>query len=332
MEYRVKILDVGDADAIIIEYKEKITSPWITVLIDAGNVGAGDKIKENLKKTDGKYVINYAFCTHPDKDHKGGFFDLLDDKSVKIQNLCLMDPCDYIGIEDFAKVKKQDNARIKARACWNHPEDKSKNLIDIAIKKGIFQNISIDSYFNNIPITILGPSDDFYREIVLGMVSNFAEINDSPDTSFYDEIAKVFEEDAKSVIDKDDDDSYTNGSSLILLFEPSENRKFLLTGDASCSSLADALFNTDKDFANCILKVPHHGSEHNLNTELIDFLSPSSAVISAKGSRKHPNSGIVYWLSKYCNVYSTHKSGTLIYTSEKTIHKATPLKEKITEE
>ena len=41
MEYRVKILDVGDADAIIIEYKEKITSPWITVLIDAGNVGDG---------------------------------------------------------------------------------------------------------------------------------------------------------------------------------------------------------------------------------------------------------------------------------------------------
>lgn len=332
MEYRVKILDVGDADAIIIEYKEKTTSSWITVLIDAGNVGDGDKIKEYLKKTNGKHVINYAFCTHPDKDHKGGFFELLDDESVEIQNLCLMDPCDYIGIEDFAKVKKQDNARIKARACWNHPEDKSKNLIDIAIKKGIFQNISIDSYFNNIPITILGPSDDFYREIVLGMVSNFAEINDSPDTSFYDEIAKVSEEDAKSVIDKDDDDSYTNGSSLILLFEPSENRKFLLTGDASCSSLADALFNTDKDFANCILKVPHHGSEHNLNTELIDFLSPSSAVISAKGSRKHPNSGIVYWLSKYCNVYSTHKSGTLIYTSENTIHKAEPLKEKITEE
>ena len=255
----------------------------------------------------------------------------MDDESVKIQKLCLMDPCDYMGIEDFTKVKNQDNARIKARACWNHPEDKSKNLIDIAIKKGIFQNISISSYFNNIPITVLGPSDDFYRQAILGILPNFAEINDAPDTSFYDEIGEISEEDAKSVIDKDDDDSCTNESSLILLFKPSENRKFLLTGDASCSSLADALVNTDKDFTNCILKVPHHGSKHNLNTELIDFLSPSSAVISAKGSRKHPNSGIVYWLSKYCNVYSTHKSGTLIYTSEEAVHKATPLKRKVSD-
>ena len=191
----------------------------------------------------------------------------------------------------------------------------------------IFQNISISSYFNNIPITVLGPSDDFYRQAILGILPNFAEINDAPDTSFYDEMGEISEEDAKSVIDKDDD-SCTNESSLILLFKPSENRKFLLTGDASCSSLADALVNTDKDFTNCILKVPHHGSKHNLNTELIDFFSPSSVVISAKGSRKHPNSGIVYWLSKYCNVHSTHKSGTLIDSSEAAGHKASPLKRK----
>ena len=59
------------------------------------------------------------------------------------------------------------------------------------------------------------------------------------------------------------------------------------------------------------------------------MLEPESAVISAKGSRKHPNSGIVYWLSKYCNVYSTHKSGDLMYTSEKVEYPARPLKKKI---
>lgn len=112
-------------------------------------------------------------------------------------------------------------------------------------------------------------------------------------------MAEVSEETAKSVIDDDDDDSFTNKSSLILLFKPSEKRKFLLTGDATCSSLFDVLVTFDKDLLGCILKVPHHGSKHNLNTKLIDLLSPSSAVISAKGSRKHPNSGIVYWLSKY---------------------------------
>jgi beta-lactamase superfamily II metal-dependent hydrolase len=77
-----------------------------------------------------------------------------------------------------------------------------------------------------------------------------------------------------------------------------------------------------------ILKVPHHGSKHNLTTDIIDKLSPKMSIISAKGSRKHPNSGIVYWLSRHGNVYSTHKSGDLLYPKRPEQPSATPLKPK----
>lgn len=53
------------------------------------------------------------------------------------------------------------------------------------------------------------------------------------------------------------------------------------------------------------LKVPHHGSRRNLNTSIIEDLSPKSSCISAAGNKKHPSGRLVYWLAKYGNVYST---------------------------
>ena len=135
------------------------------------------------------------------------------------------------------------------------------------------------------------------------------------------------DKEVKSVMDTEKETSATNKASLILLFHPG-NQKFLLAGDACAKSLHDVVDNLGDEVKNSILKVPHHGSKHNLTTDVIDLLAPTSATISCKGSKKHPNSGVVYWLSKYCNVYSTAKSGTLTYRSTPIEHPATPLKKK----
>lgn len=47
MEYYVNILDVGDADAIVINYHDNFR--WWTIVVDAGNVGDGNKIKNCIK-------------------------------------------------------------------------------------------------------------------------------------------------------------------------------------------------------------------------------------------------------------------------------------------
>lgn len=83
MQYEVTIMDVKDADAIVVNYHDGYR--WWTAVVDAGNVGDANKVKVYVKhKENNKYVIDYAFCTHPDKDHKGGFFDLLTDSQVEI--------------------------------------------------------------------------------------------------------------------------------------------------------------------------------------------------------------------------------------------------------
>lgn len=60
MKYEVHILNVGDADAIVVKYTYDDVN-WVVAVIEAGNEGDGDKIKECVGKSrDGRYYIDYA--------------------------------------------------------------------------------------------------------------------------------------------------------------------------------------------------------------------------------------------------------------------------------
>ena len=91
MQYEVTIIDVKDADAIVVNYHDGYR--WWTAVVDAGNVGDANKVKVYVKhKENNKYIFDYAFCTHPDIDHIGGFFDLLTDSKVEISNFYIRRP------------------------------------------------------------------------------------------------------------------------------------------------------------------------------------------------------------------------------------------------
>lgn len=326
MRYEVTIIDVKDADAIVINYHDG--NRWWTAVVDAGNVGDSNSVKAHVKhKENNKYIIDYAFCTHPDKDHKGGFFDLLTDPQVEICNF-------YIRRPDI--LMRNDNRRLQynvgeleraAKAVYNHPTDSTRNLIDEARRYSFLVEPIIGQDIVGMPLKVIGPRQDFFKEACYQMAINFAEIEDETDAEKYAEDELPTEEDAKSVMDEQKEESPTNKSSLILLFHPS-SRNYLLAGDACSATLKDALEDNPRIIPGCILKVPHHGSKHNLTTEVINMLRPSSAVISAKGSQKHPNRAVVHFLSKYCDVYSTSKSGTLTYQSEPVTRPATALRKK----
>ncbi len=328
MEYDVNILAVGDADAIVINYREE-NSRWWTIVVDAGNVSDGAKVKQYIRhKESNYYVIDYAVCTHPDKDHKGGFFDLYDDANVKILKFVFANP-EKILSDDYRRIQFNTGSLVqKGKETYNHPTDSNKNLIDIIRSSSQIYQWSYNKDFDGVPLKVVGPEQEFLNNSIYEMALNFAELSDEADADLYNEDEVMTETEAKSVMDTEKETSPTNKSSLILLFHPAD-KKFLLTGDACSKSLHDMVDSLGKEVENCILKVPHHGSKHNLTTEVINLLSPISATISCKGSKKHPNSGVVYWLSKYCDVYSTAKSGNLTYKSIPVLNPATPLKKKM---
>lgn len=72
LKYEYEVLKVGDADAILIRHY--INGEPFIVLIDAGNAGDAAIIKKHLEDYYNSYYIDLAICTHPDSDHKDGFF------------------------------------------------------------------------------------------------------------------------------------------------------------------------------------------------------------------------------------------------------------------
>lgn len=333
-KYEIDILNVNNADAILIRcFNDNVQ---YIVLIDAGNISDYEKIKNHLKNVYNNTYIDLAICTHPDKDHIGGFFGLLEDEEVTINKFWLIDPAKYIDETDIQRYKSKANAEKAVRKLFDKPNDSNQNLISILLSKGIdtYSKIQGNSH-SQIPIKVVAPAEDYYLELVKVMVEDFGlKTYEDADTSDYDENALPDETEVKSVIDVDDDQSPYNASSLVLLFEPGDGKKFLFTGDANCASLTNMIDSYNGELQNItMLKVPHHGSKHNMTTEIIESLSPRMSIISAKGTKKHPSLGLVYWLSKSGNVYSTHKSnGGLHYRSNIDSRKgnstAIPLKKK----
>lgn len=316
LKYEYEALKVGDADAILIRHY--INDVPFIVLIDAGNAGDAAIIKKHLYNS---YYIDLAICTHPDSDHKDGFFDLLQDDDITIDTFWLTDPAQYLDVDDIRSYRNKKNATKAVRKIWQKSTDPNLNLIDLALNKcTTVESVTDGAEHPILPISIVGPSDEYYAEVVKTMVADYG-IKTYEDSSkeAYDDAFKIDENDIKSVIDSEEDSSPYNASSLIILYEPENGKRLLFAGDANTTSL-QMMLNKYKRLRNVdFLKVPHHGSRRNLNTSIIEALSPKKCYISAAGNKKHPSGRLVYWLAKYGNVYSTHICNSYMHCQSGTI-------------
>lgn len=314
MKYEYEILKVGDADAIII--RQYINDESFIILIDAGNACNSATIKTHLKRYYNSTYIDLAICTHPDSDHKDGFFDLLQDPEMTIAEFWLTDPANYIDEHDIQRYRNHSNAVKAVRAIWNKSTDNSLNLIDLALSKcNVVRSVIDGSAHRILPISIVGPSPEYYREVVKEMVAQYGiKAYDDSSKEVYDENFKIDDKEIQSVIDTVEDDSPYNASSLIVLYMPGDGKKLLFSGDANTTSLKMMLDKYQWINNVDLLKVPHHGSRRNLNTQIITLLAPKKSYISAAGNAKHPNGRLVYWLAKHGPVYSTHTANNYIHS------------------
>jgi len=99
---KVIFMDIGViGDSAIIQLPNEKT-----IMIDGGNPGSYDVIKNTLIKNK-ITTIDTVIATHPDKDHIAGLTDLLNDKTIEINQVLTIDfprtTSDYI---DFTKAMK----------------------------------------------------------------------------------------------------------------------------------------------------------------------------------------------------------------------------------
>ncbi len=154
--------------------------------------------------------------------------------------------------------------------------------------------------------------NDPRKHIKVDDVEAGTEAADVVDTADFEKTDRCL---SKVLDDAPDDDSDHNRSSLIVLFEPEYKVRFLFTGDASVDSF-EHMTSTHQLKCKDLrwLKVPHHGSKHNLNSKWIKYFNPSIAYISTLKRGQYLNQCVVNALKKNgSDVISTHNNPTFLY-------------------
>lgn len=336
--WEVDLLPINESkqsgDCILLRYGNLFTGQQMqnVFIIDGGFSDTAISIKEHLKKYyncyyNGQYHITGMILTHPDKDHIYGLVESLKDEQIKIDYLIVNAPWKTLTRSWFKDGRITNNSlKAELQEVFN----KLNELINIAENK---HNAKIlygvdhlgELHCNDAKFTILGPDKEFYNTCI----ANSEKTREKSDNVKYIETKTV------NSLDKEeqyipgkikwpeiDSTSTINESSIVFLFEY-ENFKMLFTGDSGKIGLAKAIDFADSNSINLadtqIIKMPHHGSRHNIDIAFLDrFIHENRTcyISCAKGDEgHHPSKRLINLLNeKGFKVFST--SGSSLHRSK----------------
>lgn len=256
-------------------------------VIDAGTRDTGVKMAEHIKEFYKTETIDVAFATHPHDDHIQGLFSLIENMSVK--NLVMHLPWEYNQelheILDDGRRTHESVRTLLQRSLYS-----LNSLHETAKANGVTVHDFLDDSVQAIlpsEITILGPSYDYYMELLPAFVEDTQARVTTSDSlfgrvrDFFDFLFEALEDPAER------DVSAMNNSSAIILISVEENR-FLFTGDAGVPALDLAIDYAEQNNI-CIYQpnyfhIPHHGSARNLGPTILDRLcGPKLGIFEAEG-------------------------------------------------
>ena len=317
--FEIDMLDVGAADAFLLHTYKKYRESDLeyVVLVDAGNEGDGKKIMKHIKDYYRQQYIDLAICTHCDSDHYGGFKDLLD-AGYRIDKFWIHDPYRHVDVDDVKYIRNKQTLRKRLDEAYAFNDGTS--LLELIRKKGInHEEVFTGDTYSSLNIEVLGPDEDYYESLIPDFRVNLdfkeEQEDDDYESRYYsDSERKTLY--SKALEDANDDPSKVNQSSIIFSFTAFGDT-YLFTGDAGKEALHRVVDNDYGQLKNLRwLKVPHHGSKHNLDNALIDYFNPDSSYISTEKYGKYANRCTVNALKSVGNVYSTHHHGTMCHSRQ----------------
>lgn len=351
-KYEIDMLNVKNADAFLIHFWDDETDHDYVVLIDGGNYQDGTKIAQFIRTHYGRDKrIDVAICSHCDKDHFGGITYLLEQQKDKgqdnmhIDQIWINDPAQHVENKEkeikWSGLMNSQTKMVKARSVYDI--DGHNNLFDIidSLKIKIFEPFSDASGPDEIGVCanglfqIIGPTKEYYESLVLDFRNDLQRKKNGYDSDELQEQNVVIQENrifSQTLEEAEDDPSSHNKSSVILLFQPSDEKKFLFMGDA-CRNSFDNIPSHKKDVIQNVdfLKIPHHGSKHNLDNEMINYIHPKVAFISTEKYGHYLSKAVVNVLNAIgTKVYSTNINGNMCHHKNTKTHNgysvATPIK------
>ena len=337
----IRVLKLGNADSIIVVLQKN--TEILVVLIDTGRASHLKVILTELKEIlvkYGKSGPDLVICTHYDFDHIGSLQEIVGRYKIHIKEVWMHKTSKLIEIGK--KLELSDNASslilpdedarelsIENNGIINYDDDDVQGILQqlkhevetlaaleemgINPKEPIYELCSFKGWPE---IEVVGPTLEYYKSlfpehfdlnqfIEQEKVELKGDKENNNDEELDRDVFKSLDEHDRAQL------TPTNLNSAIILIATAQG-KFLFTGDAGIES-----FQQIPDYQNKIsgvhfLKVPHHGSANNLNSELIQMLNPQIAFISG-GS--HVSNKVITALERQgANVYiTTSVDKALIY-------------------
>jgi beta-lactamase superfamily II metal-dependent hydrolase len=302
----IKFLRANNGDSILINFEDGENGRNILIdggtqetykyierrtnrLIDGDLKVEIDKIKKNYQK------IDLLVLTHVDDDHIGGFLSMFGDEEFEIDMISevwfnsgklissyFMQPIIEENVLEINKINGFDTSIedgiifediIESHKIWRKKLIKSGDVID---KFGLI-------------FKILSPSELNLKGLLNKWKKYEPDLDTSPENDYHIPLKELVKNDKFR-----SESEPQNGSSIafILTFD---TKNFVFLSDAHTQPIIDTLKNEFKYSENNQLKaefvkISHHGSKYNTNTNLLKLINTSTFVISTDGSENgHPN-------------------------------------------
>jgi beta-lactamase superfamily II metal-dependent hydrolase len=317
--YTVEMLPAYLGDSLWIEYGDPEKPSRI--LIDGGLVGTAEVLQKRIEEVaerEGRCHLELLVVTHIDGDHIEGMVKLLGRSGLPLDvddvwfngRKHMPDPAgedkeEFLGARqaEFMSVLIDHiglpwNAWQEGRTIYVPPETRGE-LPTHTLPGGMKLTLVSPRYEE-----LLELSKDWEKELAKAGLDKATE----------DELIRALLADRKLAPEDDDeflsaktmdvtrlvaarsdgDHSKANGASIAFVAE-FEGASCLLTGDGWSSVLAAGVDRLNKEQGRSrlpltALKVPHHGSQNNVDDELLHMLDTRRFLISTDGSRfRHPD-------------------------------------------
>ena len=302
MNIEIKMLNVKDGDAIIVFlYKEGQT---LLMLIDAGHVGDATRVKKELDiflKKLNKKAPDVIVCTHYDNDHIGGLkeiisfygkdigvvwmhktssiIELVNEYTHQKDTVSILPSEDDFYLTDGININDQDFQIVLENLKQEVALIRQLELLSITIKEPIAGHCSIDDWAE---IQVIGPTMVYYKRLFPDHFDREKFLKEEVEALSSELISAEHSlGDPYLFLDNLPKSLVTNpnlNSAIILITV--KNHKYLFTGDAGIESFYEIPHYQEVLRNIYWLKVPHHASKNNLNSEIIKLLSPVYAFIS----------------------------------------------------
>lgn len=325
LAFEIDFHPVGDGekggDAITIQYgrlNNTYNRSQKVIVIDGGTLVSGEKIVKHIKNVYKTDTVDLIINTHPDNDHCSGLREVINNLTVK--EIWIHRP--WISSKDFLSMFK--DGRITNNSLKERLKD-ALNIVSEIESLAKSKRITLKEPFTGLTfddgvITILGPTQDFYKKLLPQFRCTPEPINESLLSKAFSAVKDTVQMVAEAIhietLDESGETSPENNSSVISLFSYA-GKKVLFTGDAGIPALKSVIeianYNNIPLNDLHVLQVPHHGSKRNVSPDILNSLKAKSAYISCpkEGDPKHPAKKVTNALIRR-NMKPFHTKGNIL--------------------